>query len=212
MQRWGYITVDPAPPELIRATAKGLKAREVRGPLFEVVEKRWEERFGALEVEQLRDKLWVLVSRFDLDLPDCLPILGYGLFSTGPDRGRPTPVERGLPLATLLSRALLSFAMEFERESDLSLAICANVVRVLDEEGARLRDIPLLSGVSKEAIAMAMGVLKKKGVVEVAARRRRTHTCAAFPWSKSVGARASAKTSSARCARRSSRSPASPSG
>jgi hypothetical protein len=30
---------------------------------------------------------------------------------------------------------LLLFAMEFERESELSLAISANVVRVLDEKG-----------------------------------------------------------------------------
>ena len=167
MQRWGYITVDASHPKMIRATAKGLKARTVWGPLFEVIEKRWEERFGALEVEQLRDKLWALVSRFDLDLPDCLPILGYGLFSVGPDRERRTPVERDLSLSTLLSRALLAFAMEFEHESDLSLGICANVVRVLDEKGVRLRDIPELSGVSKEAIAMAIGVLKKKDVVEV---------------------------------------------
>jgi hypothetical protein len=167
MQRWGYITVGPAPPKLICATAKGLKARTVWGPLFEVIERRWEERFGTLQLDQLRESLWALVSRFDLDLPDCLPILGYGLFSVGPNRERSTPVERDLPLSTLLSRALLTFAMEFERESDLSLAVCANVVRVLDEEGVRLRDIPQLSGVSEEAVAMAMGLLTKKGVVKV---------------------------------------------
>jgi DNA-binding MarR family transcriptional regulator len=56
---------------------------------------------------------------------------------------------------------LLAFAIEFERESDLSLAVSANVVRVLDEKGVRARDLPLLSGVSKEAISMAMGLLEK---------------------------------------------------
>jgi hypothetical protein len=40
-------------------------------------------------------------------------------------------------------------------------------VRVLDENGVRLRDIPILSGVSKESIAMAMGVLRKKRLVTV---------------------------------------------
>jgi DNA-binding MarR family transcriptional regulator len=162
MQRWGYITVDPAPPKLVRATAKGLKAREVWAPLCGMVEKRWEERFGKGEVGRLRDALWVIVSRFQRDLPDCLPILGYGLFSIGPDRERNAPVERELPLAVLLARALLQFAMDFERESDLSLAICANVLRVLDEKGVRVRDLPLASGVSKEALAMAMGILRKK--------------------------------------------------
>ena len=54
--------------------------------------------------------------------------------------------------------------MEFERESDLSLAISANVLRVLNENGVRVRDLPVLTGVSKEAISMAMGILQKKGV------------------------------------------------
>ena len=61
-------------------------------------------------------------------------------------------------------RALLAFAIEFERESDVSLAINANVVRVLDENGVPVRDLPLLTGVSKEAISMAMGILQKKGI------------------------------------------------
>jgi hypothetical protein len=36
-------------------------------------------------------------------------------------------------LSALLSRVLLAFAIEFERESDLSLEIGAKVVRVLIE-------------------------------------------------------------------------------
>jgi hypothetical protein len=58
----------------------------------------------------------------------------------------------------LLSQVLLAFVLEFECESELSLAICANVVRVLDEKGLRVRDLPILSGVSKEAIAMALAL------------------------------------------------------
>jgi len=172
MQRWGYITVEPNPPQWIRATSKGRQAREVWAPLFDVIEKRWEERFGKDEVDRLREALWALVSRFELELPDCLPILGYGLFSAGPDSARQAPAERDLPLAALLARALLEFAMEFERESELSLAISADVVRVLSEKGVRVRDLPLLSGVSKEAIAMAMGVLGKKRLVVVGPDRQ----------------------------------------
>jgi DNA-binding MarR family transcriptional regulator len=70
-----------------------------------------------------------------------------------------------LPLPALLSRVLLAFAVEFERESDLSLAISANVLRILDENGVRLRDLPLLSGVSKEAISMALGIPRKQRAV-----------------------------------------------
>jgi hypothetical protein len=38
------------------------------------------------------------------------------------------------------------------------------VLQVLDKDGVRVRDLPGLSGVSKEAISMAMGVLGKRGL------------------------------------------------
>jgi DNA-binding MarR family transcriptional regulator len=179
MQRWGYIIVEPDPnpgdkrPKTprshwrIRATASGQRAQEVWRPLFGAIEERWQVRVGKNEIRQLRDSLSAIVQQIDLDLPDCLPILKYGLFSTLPDQKRRAAVEsdaRGesnLSLPALLSRVLLAFAIEFERESKLSLAISANILRVLDAKGVRLRDLPLLTGVSKEAISMAMGILKK---------------------------------------------------
>ncbi len=164
MVRWGYVKVEDG---LIRATSKGRMAREVWRPLFDVIEKRWEGRFGEDAVERLRESLRALIRRFDMALPDCLPILRYGLFSRGPAGGREEVIDSGLTLPALLSRALLAFAIEFERESELSLAICANVVRVLNEEGVRVRDLPLLSGVSKEAIRMALGFLMKKRLVVI---------------------------------------------
>jgi DNA-binding MarR family transcriptional regulator len=182
MVRWGYIVVEPDPDRgsksprsdwVIRATPAGRKAQEIWRPLFGAIEKRWQERFGKGEIDQLRESLWTLVSRIDADLPDCLPILGHGLFSRGPDRKRRTAdghgngLDSGLPLPALLSRVLLLLAIEFERESDLSLAISANLVRVLDEKGVRARDLPVLTGVSKEAISMAMGILQKKRVAVV---------------------------------------------
>jgi len=59
----------------------------------------------------------------------------------------------------MLSRALLSFALEYEGESALSLAVSANLLRVLDGEGTRLRDLPPLTGISKEAVSWAAGIL-----------------------------------------------------
>jgi DNA-binding MarR family transcriptional regulator len=70
-------------------------------------------------------------------------------------------------LATLLSRVLLAFAIEFERESDVSRAISANVLRLLGEQGVRVRDLPFLSGVSKEAIVTALRFLQKYDYVLV---------------------------------------------
>ena len=177
MERWGYILVEPDPSDnrpkppisdwVIRTTPAGRMAQEIWRPLFAAIEKRWKERFGAGEIDELRKSLGALNSQIEDDLPDCLPILGYGLFSKGPERERSASAGREradgirLTLAGLLSRVLLAFAIEFERESDFSLAISANVVRVLNDEGVRVRDLPQLSGVSKEAINVAMGILGK---------------------------------------------------
>ena len=158
MQRWGYIFLSDS---LIRATPSGRMAREIWGPLFSVIEKRWEQRFGAAAIDRLRESL----PQTDASLPDCLPILGYGLFSRGPDRKPNLPAVHEDHLAARLSRALLAFAIEFENQSELSLAICANIVRVLDEKPVPVRDLPRLSGVSKEAISMALGFLGKRGLV-----------------------------------------------
>src|SRR5262249_3189563 len=69
-----------------------------------------------------------------------------------------------LPLSALLSKVLLAFALEFERSSEVSLAICANVLRLCDGN-VKVRDLPHLSGVSKESLAMALGFLSKRGYV-----------------------------------------------
>ena len=172
MRRWGYITIDgtarkthkgrPGLDAVLRATAAGLRARQVWLPLPGLIEQRWRERFGASQVDQLRQALITVVRQLDPGLPDCLPILGAALLSQGPDPALP-PVGHvdpaGLPLSALLSRVLLSFTLEYEREADLSLAISANVLRALGPGGTRLRDLPPLTGTSKEAVSWALGIL-----------------------------------------------------
>ena len=84
--------------------------------------------------------------------------------------GKSAPVSAevsSLPLPALLARVLLAFALDFEQESDVSLAICADVVRVVDEKGTSVRELPMLGGISKEAVAMAVGFLTKRGFVKV---------------------------------------------
>jgi DNA-binding MarR family transcriptional regulator len=184
MARWGYITAESSSPCLsgkrrkadavLRPTPAGRKAQKVWEPLFPEIEKRWRERFGDEPIERLRESLWAVARQLDLKLPDCLPILGYGLFNQRPpstnasaprSEGESLPSSR--PLAVLLSRVLLAFALDFERESNVSLAIGANLLRLLDEKGVRVRDLPRLSGVSKESLAMAMGILGKMSLAVV---------------------------------------------
>jgi hypothetical protein len=80
-------------------------------------------------------------------------------------RSAPHPARRAEDLAALLSQALLAFTLEYEAESDLSLPLGANVVRVLSAAGLPLRDLPGRSGVSKEAATAAVNFLQRGGYV-----------------------------------------------
>jgi DNA-binding MarR family transcriptional regulator len=77
---------------------------------------------------------------------------------------RPRPPATGAPpdLSVLLSQVLLAFTLDFERESALSLPICINALHVLTERGVPVRDLPQLTGVSKEALSMAVGILARR--------------------------------------------------
>jgi DNA-binding MarR family transcriptional regulator len=175
MERWGYVVVAPDPADgrpkpprrdWVVPTAKGRRAREVWRPLFDVIEERWQTRFGKNEIDGLRESLSAVVGQFDIELPEYLPVLGYGMIAEVPPHGYvPAVRDRRVPprlhLPTLLSQVLLAFTIEFERESDLSLAISANVIRILSEKGVYARDLPRLAGVSKEAIKMSVGFLEK---------------------------------------------------
>lgn len=191
MLRWGYVIAKPDPDDsrtalsapsagkprgdwLVRPTAKGKKAQEVWRSLFGAIEKRWETRFGKAEFSKLRESLRALVGQFDLELPEYLPVLGYGLWAklppgdtrAGSDRAEDDALSR-LPLSALLSKVLLAFAIEIDHESDLSIAISANVLRILSEKAVPIRDLPRLSGVSKEAIKVSLGFLQKGRYIAV---------------------------------------------
>jgi len=194
MERWGYVFV-AAPPArhpprerrdgwgssravrrdwIVRPTAAGRVAQAIWPALYGHVEERWSERFGADAVRELRGSLQAIVARLDVDLPHYLPIVASsdGLaagFSPRPRTGASTPGE----LATLLAQALLAYTLDFERESDLSLPLSANVVRIL-ERALPVRDIPAAAGVSKEATSIALTALVKAGCVTLAGRTAAT--------------------------------------
>jgi hypothetical protein len=179
MRRWRYVTYTPdpgrgkrpKPAAVIAPTAQGRRAREVWPAAIEDVESRWRSRYGPAAIDELRVALAAIVTDLDPALPDCLPILGYGLYSRIPvpsmpaarDAGNP-PDRSARPLWALLSKPLLAFALAYERGGGPSLAISANILRVLTEDGVRTRDVPALAGVSKEAVAMATGLLGKLGL------------------------------------------------
>jgi DNA-binding MarR family transcriptional regulator len=189
LQRWGYVLVapavdagQPAPPRrdwVVRLTASGLEAQKVWRPLAGVIEDRWRARFGSPEIAALRGALQALVVQFDVELPPYLPVVRNQLFAEAPPRRGRMPLVNagpGADLSVLLSQVLLAFTLDFERESSTSLPLGANVLRILTEQGVRMRDLPHLTGISKEANSMAVGVLARRGcaVVEPEATTSRT--------------------------------------
>jgi hypothetical protein len=170
MQRWGYIKVAPdpnapKPPRsawLIHPTRAGLRARQIWEPLLPEIEQRWCDRFGQAKIQQLRNALTALTSQLEGNLPDCLPILGHGFFVKN---SRPGKIS-GKPdssLVALLSKLLLTAALDFEKNSQVSLPLSANLFRVIPSDGALVRDLPGRSGVSKEAIAVGLSYSLKHG-------------------------------------------------
>ncbi len=198
MERWRYVFVASArarqPPRakrdgwgsarglrsdwFVRPTPAGRTAAAIWPELFDEIEARWEERFGAHAVDELREALRAIVAQVDVELPDFLPVVSSanGMVVDLPLRERRGASTDALHLAALLSQALLAYTLDFERESALSLPLSANFVRVLNGKGISVRDLPPVAGVSKEATEMALTFLAKTGFVAVggtsAAKRR----------------------------------------
>ncbi|HEY3765194.1 MAG TPA: hypothetical protein VGL44_08545 [Gaiellales bacterium] len=161
LSRWRYVTVGL--DEVVRLTPAGRRARVVWLALAAEIEARWCERFGCDRVEELRGALAPVLADAGHGLPAALPIVAYALFSEvvpgpGPVAREPLP---DLDVSVLLARALLVLTLEFERDSRLSLPMCADGLRVLGSEPVRVRDLPRAGGGSKEAMAIIAGHLAR---------------------------------------------------
>jgi hypothetical protein len=179
MRRWGYLVIDPeagrkSTPKskrIVRVTEPGRTAQATWQPLSQLIENRWQERFGADAITELRKALAALMQQFYCELPAGLPILEYGLFTRALEREQELELRNpaDVPLAALFSKILMMFALEFDRKGEVgvSLAISANVLRILSKDGIRVRDLPGLSGVSKESIAMSLNFLVKGGSAKI---------------------------------------------
>jgi hypothetical protein len=178
LERWGFVTLEAAnagkPPNSrgkvresagkrdgwgsgrgIRAdgrvlpTVKGAKAIEVWPPLTGEIEERWRQRFSNDPVARLCAALHAVVEQFEVELPHSLPVgILVPVAHDFPPRAGRTTDGRSLPV--LLSQALFAFANEFDREGGVSLALCANAIRVLGREPVREAELPGLTGSSPE--------------------------------------------------------------
>jgi DNA-binding MarR family transcriptional regulator len=179
LQRWGYITLGPdpadgrrAPPRgdwIVRPTRAGRRAQEMWEPLAGIIEDRWRARFGGPAIAAMRDALHAPATQLGAGLPRYLPVVKNQMFADIAHLRPRAPAGEGssADLSVLLSQVLLAFTLDFERESAVSLAIGANALRVLTAEGVRVRELPYLTGVSKEALGMATGILTRRSCAVV---------------------------------------------
>jgi len=180
LRRWGYVTMTPPagetlkkPPQdgaVVRATDGGRQAREVFGPLPAAIDDRWRTRFGARAIDRLEYALRDIFDKLRIDPPAYLPVVYPTQNGKAAAPARPARAGAAAPLGAaglspLLSGVLLAFTLDFEAESRISLPICANTLRVLGASGTRIRDLPALTGVSREANAMCAGWLERHGCV-----------------------------------------------
>ena len=168
---WGYLTIErPSPAStpaqyVISPTEGGLRAHEVWRPLTGIIIERWRDRFGHEAIHRLTASLQALMDKQKNGLPGSLPVLGFDLHTKAPSPKPHASAEPTLP--ALLANALYAFTLDFEHQSEVPLAIGANLLRLAGPEGVRIRDLPRLSGVSKEGMAMAVKRLAERGLATV---------------------------------------------
>ena len=150
--------------------AGGRKAHDVWRSLPAVIDDRWRTRFGARAVEHLERALGALFDELSIDPPAYLPVVyptQNGKAEPAPP-GRPGPAHArpppGRPVARSSRASCWRSPSTSRRTSRISLAISANTLRVLDTDRRHAsRDLPRLTGVSKEANAMCAGWLVRHG-------------------------------------------------
>jgi len=176
LRRWGYLRVTAPvgetlkhPPQetaVVRITQSGRRAQEIFRPLPAALEERWRVRFGHAAVDELERTLRAVFERLPVRPPAYLPVVyptQNGKAEAPTPRAPGTADAAGADLSELLSGVLLAFTLDFEAESRISLPISATTLRVLDQRGVRHRDLPRVTGVSKEANAMCAGWLVRHG-------------------------------------------------
>jgi len=180
LERWGWISVGDGGAErdgfgthrgvkgdtVVRPTRAGAYARTLWPQVVSGIEKQWRTRFGDDVIDGLRDALVTLAAPMPWSPPEVHPSDG---FFTHVIDGETVDAER--PLVALLGQTLTSFTLDHEQDARVSLPLNANVVRVIDSDVVRIRDLPARTGLSKEGIAMAAGYLQRTGLATAEPQR-----------------------------------------
>ena len=177
LERWGWITLgDPGAGRrdgygthrgvkgdtVLRPTRVGAYARRLWPQAVTDVEQRWRARFGDGAVSSLQDALLPSAGQMPWSPPEVHASDGFRTHVVnGPG------ADDDISLSGLMGQALTALTVEHEQGSAVSLPLAADVLRVVDDDVVPMRDLPLLSGVSKEAIAMGTGFLGRRKLAEL---------------------------------------------
>jgi hypothetical protein len=182
LERWGWISVGDRGGKrrdgygshrgvkgdtVLRPTRAGAYARRLWPRAVGEVEDRWRTRFGGDNIDLLRQALLVVATPMPWAPPETHPSDGF--YTHIIDGGDTAADER--PLVALLGQVLTALTLDHEQDSEVSLPLGANVLRAVGSDVVRLRDLPALTGISKEGIAMAMGHLRRNGLSTPAPER-----------------------------------------
>lgn len=198
LERWGWLEVDsPHLPgrrpgygshrgitaaTIVRPTRAGRYARRVWPEAVKRIEARWRTRFGEAIIDELYSAAQRAVDTAQRDAAIRLPWAPPEVHPTDGFRSHVIEAESDVettgdmtdndaPLVVLLGQALTAATLRHEQDAEVSVPLAANVLRVVDSESVPIRKLTRLAGVSKEAIAMAVGYLQRNGFAEAAPER-----------------------------------------
>ncbi len=158
---------------LVRPSPAGRYARRVWPEAVEAVHGRWRDRFGDDALDRLAAALDATPEHLASErLPWAPPVVG----PADGFRTRVLPTDRAadtqVPLVVRLGQVLAGRTLTAEAGSAVSLPLAANLLRVLpDDDAVPARELPRLTGVSREAIAMATGYARRRGLIAEGAAR-----------------------------------------
>jgi hypothetical protein len=182
LERWGWITVDAhedavsgrrsgygsgrglRADTVLRPTRAGIAARKIWRAAIHTAESRWRERFGSEFVDGLRCELEAL----SIGMPWAPPqVSAAGGFRTHLVDSESVPEEPDRPLVVLLGQALTALTRRAEEDASVSLPLGENLLWNLDDCSVPIKELPSKTGLSKEAIAMAVGFAVRSDLASI---------------------------------------------
>ena len=184
LERWGWIRVGPdretrgdgygtqrgiKAHTLLQPTRAGVFARRVWPEVVGRVEEQWRARFGTTAIAALQAALGNSPGAMPWSPPEVHASDGFRTHVVD----APPIDDSDAPLVARLGRALTALTVEHERTSAVSLPLSAVVLEAIDANGVAVRDLPARTGISKEAVTMAVNWLTKHGFAILAERTLR---------------------------------------